>query len=112
MDRLLLVVAITVLAGSLQGYALRLAGLRRQVDPHWKRGMSVLRIGLAALQMYRAARGFALAQGDEQQIGAAGLVPEHAFAMATGGAAVVESGEGRFFWQGMGKGQRHDQQLH
>jgi hypothetical protein len=50
-DRLLLVIAIAVLAGSLQGYALSLAGLRRQVDPHWKRGMSFLRIGLAALQM-------------------------------------------------------------
>ena len=50
-DRLLLVVAIAVLAGSLQGYALSLAGLRRQVDPHWQRGMSFLRIGLAALQM-------------------------------------------------------------
>jgi hypothetical protein len=50
-DRLLLVVAIAVLAGSLQGYALSLAGLRRQVDPHWKRGMSFLRLGLGALQM-------------------------------------------------------------
>ena len=50
-DRLLLIVAIAVLAGSLQGYALSLAGLRRQMDPHWKRGMSFLRIGLAALQM-------------------------------------------------------------
>ena len=50
-DRLLLVVAIALLAGSLQGYALSLAGLRRQVDPHWKRGMSFLQIGLAALQM-------------------------------------------------------------
>jgi hypothetical protein len=49
--RLLLVIAIAVLAGSLQGYALSLVGLRRQVDPHWKRGMSFLRIGLAALQM-------------------------------------------------------------
>ena len=50
-DRLLLVVAIAVLAGSLQGYALSLAGLRRQVDPHWKRGMSFLRLGLGGLQM-------------------------------------------------------------
>ena len=50
-DRLLLVVAIAVLVSNLQGYALSLAGLRRQVDPHWKRGMSFLRIGLAALQM-------------------------------------------------------------
>jgi hypothetical protein len=50
-DPLLLVVAIAVLAGSLQGYALSLAGLRRQVDPHWKRGMSFLRLGLRTLQM-------------------------------------------------------------
>lgn len=53
-DRLLLIVAIAVLAGSLQGYALTLAGLRRQVDPHWKRGMSFVRIGLASLQMIAA----------------------------------------------------------
>ncbi|MFM7676767.1 MAG: hypothetical protein ACKO5F_14585, partial [Synechococcus sp.] len=53
-DRLLLVVAIAVLAGSLQCYALSLAGLRRQVYPHWKRGMSFLRIGMAALQMIAA----------------------------------------------------------
>jgi hypothetical protein len=52
--RLLVVAAIAVLAGSLQGYALSLAGRRRQVDPHWKRGMSFLRIGLAVLQMHAA----------------------------------------------------------
>jgi hypothetical protein len=51
LDRLLLVLAIAVLAGSLQGYAVSLAGLRRQVDPHWKRGMSFLRLGLRTLQM-------------------------------------------------------------
>jgi hypothetical protein len=51
LDRLLLVVAIAVLICSLQGYALSLAGLRRQVDPHWKRGMSFLRLGLRTLQM-------------------------------------------------------------
>jgi len=50
-DRLLLVVAIAVHASSLQGYALSLAGLRRQEDPHWQRVMSLLRIGLAVLQM-------------------------------------------------------------
>jgi hypothetical protein len=59
-DRLLLVVEIAVLAGSLQGYALSLAGLRRQVNPHWKRGMSFLRIGLAALQMAVADAAFRL----------------------------------------------------
>ena len=50
-NRLLLVIAIAAQVGSLQGYALGLAGLRRQVDPHWERGMSFLRIGLAALQI-------------------------------------------------------------
>jgi hypothetical protein len=50
-DRLLLVIAIAVLAGSLQGFALSLAGLRRQVDPHWKRGMSFLLLGLGVRVM-------------------------------------------------------------
>jgi hypothetical protein len=53
-DRLLLVVAIAVLASSLQGYAFSLGGLRRQVDPHWHRGMSFVRIGLASLQQFVA----------------------------------------------------------
>ena len=49
-DRLLLVVAIAVLVSSLQGYGFSLGGLRRQVDPHWRRGMSFVRISLACLQ--------------------------------------------------------------
>ena len=49
-DRLLLVVAIAVLVGSLQGYAVSLAGERRRVDPHWQRGLSFVRIGLKWLQ--------------------------------------------------------------
>ena len=49
-DRLLLVVAIAVLASSLQGYAVSLAGERRRVDPHWQRGLSFVRIGLQWLQ--------------------------------------------------------------
>lgn len=36
-DGLLLLVAIALLAGHLQGDALSLEGLRRQVDPHWQR---------------------------------------------------------------------------
>ncbi|CAK6686826.1 hypothetical protein [Synechococcus sp. CBW1107] len=51
-DRLLLILAIAVLVSSLQGYATSLAGLRRQVDPHWQRGMSFVRIGLATLQAF------------------------------------------------------------
>jgi hypothetical protein len=53
-DRLLLIVAIAVLVRSLQGYAISLAGLRRQVDSHWWRGMSFVRIGLATLQAFVA----------------------------------------------------------
>jgi hypothetical protein len=45
------VVAIAVLTSSLQGYALNLAGLRRQVDPHWKCGMSFRRLGQGELVM-------------------------------------------------------------
>ncbi len=49
-DRLLFVVAIAVLAGSLQGYAVSLNGQRRLVDAHWRRGLSFVRIGLQWLQ--------------------------------------------------------------
>jgi hypothetical protein len=45
-DRLLLLVATAVLLSSLQGYAVSLKGLRHQMDPHWRRGMSFVRIGL------------------------------------------------------------------
>ena len=39
--------------------------------------------------------GFAFAQGDEQQVGGAGLVPEHPFAVVPGGV-VGQHAEGRF----------------
>lgn len=52
-DRLLLIVAIAVM-GSLQGYAISLTGLRRQVDPHWRQGRRFVRIGLATLQVFVA----------------------------------------------------------
>ena len=39
-----------MLVDSLQGYAISLAGLRRQVDPHWQRGLSFVRIALKWLQ--------------------------------------------------------------
>jgi hypothetical protein len=35
-----------VLVGSLQGYAVSLAGELRRVDPHWQRGLSFVRIDL------------------------------------------------------------------
>ena len=48
--RLLLVVAIALLVSSLQGFAVSMAGDRRRVDPHWRRGLSLARIGLQWLQ--------------------------------------------------------------
>ena len=59
-DRLLLVVAIAVLVSHLQGYAVSLAGERRRVDPHWKRGLSFARIGLHWLQQSAIIAGRAL----------------------------------------------------
>lgn len=46
LERLYLVAAIALLYATTQGLAVQLAGLRRQVDPHWKRGISYLKIGL------------------------------------------------------------------
>jgi hypothetical protein len=46
LERLYLVAAVAILFSTLQGMAVQFAGLRRQVDPHWKRGLSYLKIGL------------------------------------------------------------------
>jgi hypothetical protein len=50
LDRLYLVAAIALLVATTQGMAVQLAGLRQQVDPHWRRGISYLKIGLRWLQ--------------------------------------------------------------
>jgi hypothetical protein len=50
LERLYLVCAIALLYATTQGMAVQLAGLRQQVDPHWKRGISYLKIGLRWLQ--------------------------------------------------------------
>jgi hypothetical protein len=52
-DLLQLVLAIALLALSLQGYAFSLAGIRRQMEAHWNRGKSFLRSGLGGLQTLR-----------------------------------------------------------
>ncbi len=40
-----------MLVGSLQGYyAVSLEGLRHQVDPHWQRGMSFVKLGVRCFQ--------------------------------------------------------------
>lgn len=46
LERLYLVAAIAILYATTQGMAVQIAGLRQQVDPHWRRGISYLKIGL------------------------------------------------------------------
>ena len=46
LERLDLVVALALLFATCQGMAVQLKGLRTQVDPHWKRGISYLKIGI------------------------------------------------------------------
>ncbi|NJL57678.1 transposase [bacterium] len=50
LERLYLVAALALLFATTQGMAVQLAGLRQQVDPHWRRGISYLKIGLRWLQ--------------------------------------------------------------
>lgn len=49
-ERLYLVAALALLYGTTTGMAVQIAGLRQQVDPHWRRGISYLKIGLRWLQ--------------------------------------------------------------
>lgn len=46
LERLYLVAAVALLYGTTQGMAVQIEGLRQQVDPHWRRGLSYLKIGL------------------------------------------------------------------
>lgn len=50
LERLYLIAAIAILYATTQGMAVQVAGLRQQVDPHWHRGISYLKIGLRWLQ--------------------------------------------------------------
>jgi hypothetical protein len=50
LERLYLVAAIALLYSTTQGMAVQIAGLRQQVDPHWRRGLSYLKIGLLWLK--------------------------------------------------------------
>ncbi len=50
LERLYLVAAVALLYGTTQGMAVQIAGLRQQVDPHWRRGISYLKIGLRWLK--------------------------------------------------------------
>lgn len=49
LERLYLVAALAVLYATAQGMSVQIAGLRQQVDPHW-RGISYLKIGLRWLK--------------------------------------------------------------
>lgn len=48
--RLYLIVALALLFATVHGMTVQIQGLRRQVDPHWKRGLSYLKIGLRWLK--------------------------------------------------------------
>lgn len=50
LERLYLVIALALLFSTCHGLAIQLKGLRTQVDPHWKRGLSYLKIGLRWLK--------------------------------------------------------------
>jgi hypothetical protein len=50
LERLYLVVALAILFATSQGMAVQISGLRTRVDPHWKRGLSYLKIGLRWLK--------------------------------------------------------------
>lgn len=50
LERLYLVAAVALLYATTQGMAVQIAGLRQQVDPHWLRGLSYLKIGLRWLR--------------------------------------------------------------
>lgn len=50
LERLYLVVALAILFTTAHGMAVQLKGLRKRVDPHWKRGLSYLKIGIRWLK--------------------------------------------------------------
>ncbi len=50
LNRLYLVVAVAILYGTVMGTTVQLSGLRRQVDIHWQRGLSYLKMGLRWLR--------------------------------------------------------------
>ena len=50
LERLYLVVALALLFATAHGMTVQLNGLRQKVDPHWKRGLSYLKIGLRWLK--------------------------------------------------------------
>jgi len=50
LEKLYLVAAVALLYSTLTGATVQLEGWRQQVDPHWKRGLSYLKIGLPWLQ--------------------------------------------------------------
>ncbi len=50
LERLYLVAALALLYATTQGMSVQIAGLRQQVDPHWRRGISYLKIALRWLQ--------------------------------------------------------------
>ena len=50
LERLYLIAAVALLYATTTGLTVQIAGLRTTVDPHWRRGLSYLKIGLRYLR--------------------------------------------------------------
>ena len=50
LERLYLIAALALLYATVQGMSVQIAGLRQQVDPHWRRGISYLKMGVRWLR--------------------------------------------------------------
>lgn len=59
LERLVLVIAVATLLLVAEGLQVVQSGARRMIDPHWRRGLSYLKIGLRAVQ-YALSRGQAV----------------------------------------------------
>ena len=49
LKRLYLIATVALLSATTTGMTVQISGLRTTVDPHWRRGLSYLKIGLRCL---------------------------------------------------------------
>ncbi|WP_262561151.1 hypothetical protein [Acaryochloris sp. CCMEE 5410] len=63
LERLYLIAAVALLYSTTQGMAVHIKGLRQQVDPHWHRGISYLKIGAISRLDCGGSRGWSIKDG-------------------------------------------------